>query len=134
MPRTSQRPLPSAIGGASGSPWRRPRAGPATGASPRGARAGRGGDMGFAYGVQDRLLPLVAGGSAAPAGYKIGLTTPRMQQMCAIDEPIVGVILAGRIHASLAHVAVGDFVRLGIESEIALRIGTPFPPGGVAPE
>jgi len=98
------------------------------------APPGRAGDMGFAYEVQDRLLPLVAGGSAPPAGYKIGLTTARMQQMCGIDEPIVGVILAGRIHASLARVAVGDFVRLGIESEIALRIGTPFPPGGVAPE
>jgi 2-keto-4-pentenoate hydratase len=98
------------------------------------APAGRAGDMNFAYDVQDRLVPMIAGASAPPAGYKIGLTTPRMQQMCGIDEPIVGVVLAERLHASPAQVAVKDFVRLGIESEIALRIGRPFPESEVPPE
>jgi 2-keto-4-pentenoate hydratase len=96
--------------------------------------AGRAGDMGFAYDVQDRLLPLLAATPAPPAGFKIGLTTPRMQQMCGIDEPIVGVILAGRIHASPARVAVGDFAHLGIESELALRIGRPFLTGDIPPD
>jgi 2-keto-4-pentenoate hydratase len=98
------------------------------------APPGRAGDMGFAYDVQDRLLPMLAGGDARAVGYKIGLTTPRMQQMCGIDEPIVGVVLAGRLFASPARVAVSDHVRLGIESEIALRIGRPFPAGEVVPE
>jgi len=93
------------------------------------APPGRAGDMDFAYDVQDRLVPIMAGSSGPPAGYKIGLTTKRMQQMCGIDEPIVGVVIAGRIHASPARVAVNDFVRLGIESEIALRIGRPFAEG-----
>ncbi|HEV2532344.1 2-keto-4-pentenoate hydratase [Phenylobacterium sp.] len=90
------------------------------------APAGRAGDMDFAYDVQDQLVAMIAGSAAPPAGYKIGLTTPRMQQMCGIDEPIVGVVFANRIHPSPARVAVKDFVRLGIESEIALRIGRPF--------
>ena len=97
------------------------------------APAGRAGDMGFAYDVQDALVPRLAGASLPLAGYKIGLTTPRMQQMCGVDEPIVGVVLASRLHASPARVAVADHVRLGIESEIALRIGRPFPKGDIAP-
>jgi 2-keto-4-pentenoate hydratase len=101
------------------------------------APAGRAGDMGFAYDVQDRLIPLLgahggAKGGEAVAGYKIGLTTPRMQAMCGIGEPIVGAVLASRLRAAPATVAVGDYVRLGIESEIALRIGRLFPAGEIA--
>jgi 2-keto-4-pentenoate hydratase len=96
------------------------------------APAGRAGDMGFGYEVQDQLIPLLAGPDEAVVGYKIGLTTPRMQQMCGVDEPIVGAILDRRMHASPARVAVGDYVRLGVESEIAVRIGKPFPAGEIA--
>lgn len=97
--------------------------------------AGRAGDMDFAYQVQDLLGPMIAGEAAAsPAGYKIGLTTPRMQRMCGIDEPIVGVIFAGRIQPAPGRVAVDGHVRLAIESEIALRIGAPFPAGEVSPD
>jgi 2-keto-4-pentenoate hydratase len=87
------------------------------------APAGREDDLEFAYATQAALL-----GAAPVAGWKIGLTTPRMQQMCKVDEPIAGAVLEGRIHASPATVAVADHVRLGLESEIALRIGRPLPP------
>jgi 2-keto-4-pentenoate hydratase len=96
------------------------------------APAGHAGDMAFAYDVQDALIPLLAAPGEAVAGYKIGLTTPRMQAMCGIGEPIVGAVLASRLRAAPARVAVGDYVRLGIESEIALRIGRPFPAGEIA--
>jgi 2-oxo-3-hexenedioate decarboxylase/2-keto-4-pentenoate hydratase len=96
------------------------------------APQGRTGDMGFAYDVQDALVPLLARPGEVTAGYKIGLTTPRMQAMCGIDEPIVGVVLQSRLRGAPASVAVGDYVRLGIESEIALRIGRALPPGEVA--
>jgi 2-keto-4-pentenoate hydratase len=95
---------------------------------------GRAGDMGFGYDVQDALVPLLAQPGETIAGFKIGLTTPRMQQMCGIDEPIVGAVLSGRMQVSPAHVAVSGFVRLGVESEIAVRIGRSFPDGEVAPE
>lgn len=95
---------------------------------------GRAGDMGFAYDVQDALVPLLAGGTPRVAGYKIGLTTPRMQAMCGIDEPIVGVVLAQRLQTAPARVAAGAYVRLGVESEIALRIARPFPAGEIAAE
>jgi 2-keto-4-pentenoate hydratase len=96
------------------------------------APPGRAGDMDFAYDVQDRLAAMLPGGTAPPVGFKIGLTTPRMQQMCGIDEPIVGAIFQGRLAASPAVVGVGDYTHLGIESEIALRIGRPFPAGAAA--
>jgi len=54
-----------------------------------------------------------------------------MQAMCGIAEPIVGVVLAGRLAHAPATVVVGDHVRVGVESEIALRIGRPFPAEGV---
>jgi len=98
------------------------------------APAGRTGDMDFAYEVQDALVPRLGGASPATAGYKIGLTTPRMQQMCGVDEPIVGVVLANRMHPSPARITAADHVRLGIESEIALRIGRAFPEGEVSPQ
>jgi len=95
------------------------------------APPGRAGDMGFAYDVQDFLVPLLTDPRDTVAGYKIGLTTPRMQAMCGIEEPIVGAVLASRLRAAPATVSVGDYVRLGVESEIALRIGRPFPAGEV---
>ncbi|THD60658.1 fumarylacetoacetate hydrolase family protein [Phenylobacterium sp.] len=98
------------------------------------APPGRAGDMAFGYDVQDALVPLLAQPGEAVAGYKIGLTTPRMQQMCAIDEPIVGAVLSRRMHVSPARVAMGGYVRLGVESEIAVRIGASFLGGQVAPE
>lgn len=89
---------------------------------------GRAGDLAFSYATQEALWPLMAA-DAAIVGWKVGLTTPRMQQMCGVDEPIVGAILAGRVLASPARVAARDHVRLGAESEIALRIGRPVPAG-----
>jgi 2-keto-4-pentenoate hydratase len=96
------------------------------------APAGRAGDMAFAYDVQDLLVPMLASPGETICGYKIGLTTPRMQAMCGIDEPIVGAILQSRLHAAPATVRVSDYVRLGVESEIALRIGREFPAHDVA--
>jgi 2-keto-4-pentenoate hydratase len=81
--------------------------------------------MAFAYRTQEALWPLIAPG-AGLAGWKIGLTTPRMQAMCGIDEPIVGAVLDGRIQASPGRLAFADHVRPGLESEIALRIARPF--------
>jgi 2-keto-4-pentenoate hydratase len=89
---------------------------------------GRVGDLAFSYATQEALWPLMAA-DAAIVGWKVGLTTPRMQAMCGIGEPIVGAILGGRVHASPARVTAGDHVRLGAESEIALRIGRAIPAG-----
>ncbi len=59
---------------------------------------------------------------AGAAGYKIGLTSKRMQEMCGIDSPIAGVVLADRVHASGAILAAPSYGRLGLEFEIAVRL------------
>ena len=86
---------------------------------------------GEAYGVQDEFLALLAGDGRGPiAGYKIGLTTPVMQKMMSIDEPIGGVILADTVHRSPASVRLSDFVHLAIECEIAVHLGQDLPEAG----
>ncbi len=81
-------------------------------------------DVALAYAVQDAYVAgLIASEGGARAGYKVGLTTKRMQQMCGVDEPISGVVLGRRVLKSPAEVRVADYVRLGLESEMAVRIG-----------
>ena len=87
-------------------------------------------DEAFAYAVQDGLMARRrARTGEAVAGYKIGLTTPRMQKLCRGDRPISGVMLEGGQRRSPARIAVADFVHLGIESELAVRIARPLPAG-----
>jgi 2-keto-4-pentenoate hydratase len=69
-------------------------------------------------------------GRGAVAGYKIGLTTPIMQSLCGVDEPCYGAIFANGVHHRRAELATSDYCRLGIETEIAVRLGEDLPAGG----
>ncbi len=79
-------------------------------------------DVGLAYDIQDRYVAGLCVTGAKCAGFKVGLTTKRMQVMCGVDEPISGVVLTDRIVQSPAVVRAADYVRLGVESEMAVRI------------
>jgi 2-oxo-3-hexenedioate decarboxylase/2-keto-4-pentenoate hydratase len=72
----------------------------------------------------------MARGRGAVAGFKIGLTTPIMQQLCGVDEPCYGAIFAGEVHHRQAELATRNYCRLGIETEIAVRLGADLPHGG----
>ncbi len=63
------------------------------------------------------------------AGYKIGLTSPRMQALCGIDSPIAGRVLASRVLADGVVLRRADYGRLGIEFEIGVRLGRDLPAG-----
>jgi 2-keto-4-pentenoate hydratase len=80
----------------------------------------------FAYAIQKHVVAALDRGGGR-AGYKVGLTSPRMQAMCGVGEPITGVVLNQRMHRSPATVAAADFIRLGLECEVAVRIGPHFP-------
>jgi 2-keto-4-pentenoate hydratase len=69
-------------------------------------------------------------GRGAVAGYKIGLTTPVMQKLCGVDEPCYGAIFATEVHNRRAELATSNYCRLGIETEIAVRLGEDLPQGG----
>jgi len=89
-----------------------------------------GDNLPLAYDIQNLVNRELGGDHSRPeyaAGFKIGLTTPRMQAMCGIAEPIAGIVYAGRLHASGSVVDTAPFIRLGVESEIAVQIGAALP-------
>ena len=87
-------------------------------------------DLDTAYQVRAAYEAIEAPRRGAVAGYKIGLTTPIMQQLCGVDEPCYGAMFASEIRQSPAEVRVGDYCRVGIETEIAMQLGEDLPEGG----
>jgi 2-oxo-3-hexenedioate decarboxylase/2-keto-4-pentenoate hydratase len=88
-------------------------------------------DLDEAYRVRAEFEEIEqARGRGIVAGYKIGLTTPIMQQLCGVDEPCCGAIFATEMHHRRAELAMSDYCRLGIETEIAVRLGEDLPRGG----
>ena len=86
-----------------------------------------------AYAIRRRFQEIEeATGRGAIAGYKIGLTTPVMQQLCGIAEPCYGAIFAREAHERRAELRASDYCRLGVETEIVLRLGEDVPQGGDA--
>ena len=84
-----------------------------------------------AYAVQEAYVAgLCQQGGREVVGWKIGLTSPRMQALLGIDSPIAGAVLSGRVHDSGHIVAREAFGRLGIECEIAVRLGRSLPAAG----
>lgn len=82
-----------------------------------------------AYDAQDALVAAMqSAGLGAIRGWKIGLTSAKMQAMCGIDQPVGGAILASRIRPSGSRVARSAHGRLGLEFEICARIGADLPP------
>jgi 2-oxo-3-hexenedioate decarboxylase/2-keto-4-pentenoate hydratase len=80
-----------------------------------------------AYDVQHAFVALMLAREGPVAGYKIGLTSPRMQALCGIDQPISGVVLARRVRRSGVTLTRRAYGRLGLEFEIAMRIGRDAP-------
>ena len=88
-------------------------------------------DLDEAYGVRREFEAIEqARGRGAVAGYKIGLTTPIMQKLCGVDEPCYGAIFATEVHHRRAELATRNYCRLGIETEIAVKLAEDLPRGG----
>jgi 2-keto-4-pentenoate hydratase len=80
--------------------------------------------VGDAYAVQREYVRLqMQARRTSVSGHKIGLTSKRMQEMCGINSPIAGVVLQDRARVSGASLRVSDYGRLGLEFEIAVRMG-----------
>jgi 2-keto-4-pentenoate hydratase len=62
-------------------------------------------------------------------GYKIGCTSPVMQQYLDIPHPCAGGVFARGVHDSGASLHFGDYVRVGVECEIAVRLSRDLAPG-----
>ncbi len=87
-------------------------------------------DEAAGYAVQNAVhQALAAHGWGGLAGYKIGCTTPLMQERLEIDSPCGGGILASTVHRSGVALACADYVKVGVETEIAVEIGKDLAPG-----
>jgi 2-keto-4-pentenoate hydratase len=84
-------------------------------------------DLTAAYGVQRRFVELMSETAGAAAGYKIGLTSARMQKMCGIDQPVAGVVLAARVMQSGVVLQAERYQHLGLEFEVGVRLGRDLP-------
>jgi len=87
-------------------------------------------DLDEAYAIRAAFEAIERPRRGEVAGYKIGLTTPIMQKLCGVDEPCYGAIFAGEVHHRRAELPVRNYCRLGIETEIAVRLGEDLPQGG----
>lgn len=86
-----------------------------------------------AYAVQDRLhVKLDAMGHGPVAGHKIGCTTRVMQRYLGIDSPCAGGMAAPTIAHGHGRFRHSDFLRVGVECEIAVRLDADLPRGGTA--
>jgi len=81
------------------------------------------------YRIQDAVHDLLAADFGVLVGYKIGCTSPVMQQYLDIPHPCGGGIFANGVHRSGASLRVADYVRVGVECEIAVRLGRDLLPG-----
>ena len=75
------------------------------------------------YLVQNALHGCLMADYGVRVGYKIGCTSPVMQQYLAIPHPCYGGVFARGVHDTGVSLASGDFVRVGVECEIAVRLG-----------
>jgi 2-keto-4-pentenoate hydratase len=74
------------------------------------------------YRIQEALHDLLAADFGAMVGYKIGCTSPVMQQYLNIPHPCGGGVFANGVHASGVALKATDFVRVGVECEIAVKL------------
>src|SRR5919106_5400931 len=87
--------------------------------------------MAEAYEVQDEVHRLFReAGWGELAGHKVALTSRAVQELCGVDQPAGGGIFARTVHQSPATVRLADFMHLGLEFELAVRLGRDLPAGG----
>jgi 2-keto-4-pentenoate hydratase len=80
------------------------------------------------YRIQQALRDLLAADFGALVGYKIGCTSAVMQEYLDIPHPCGGSVFAKGVHASGVALKAKDFVRVGVECEIAVRLASDLLP------
>lgn len=82
-----------------------------------------------AYVIQaalERLYQDAAGGRAI-GGYKVALTSDAMQSLCNMKQPIGASIFADLVYDTGVTLQDSDYIHLGVESEMAFRLGADLP-------
>jgi 2-oxo-3-hexenedioate decarboxylase/2-keto-4-pentenoate hydratase len=84
------------------------------------------------YRIQDAVHAVLAAEVGPLVGYKIGCTSQVMQRYLGIPHPCGGGVFAKGVHSSGVSLRHGDFVRVGVECEIAVRLARDLTPSGTA--
>ena len=86
-------------------------------------------DEGEAYALQDKInRRLSALGMGPRVGYKIGCTTPVMQQYLGIFNPCAGEIFGATRTPNHGHLSRDRYRRLGVECEIVAQLSRDIDP------
>ena len=88
------------------------------------------GSLEDAYLIQDEVHRLfeTEAGMGALGGHKIALTSRAVQELCGVDQPAYGKVFARTIQESPARLRLSDYLRLGLEFEVAVELGEDLPP------
>lgn len=87
-------------------------------------------DEAAAYEIQAALDRRLAGRDGRQIGWKIGCTTPVMQEFLQIGSPCAGRIRSGGLYQHAADLPVADYARVGVECEIVVRLARDLPAAG----
>ena len=88
-------------------------------------------DLAQAYAAQDEFHKLVAAAGRGPlVGYKIALTSAAMQRMAGFDQPCAGALFADTVYPSPARLKRANYLHLGVECEMAVRLAADLPAAG----
>jgi 2-keto-4-pentenoate hydratase len=79
-------------------------------------------DLAAGYRVQRAVHDLLLPQTGPLVGYKIGCTSAVMQRYLNIPHPCGGGVFARGVHESGAALRFQDFVRVGVECEIAVKL------------
>ena len=86
--------------------------------------------MAEAYAVQAGMVSRLAETRGPTAGYKIAYTSAVMRERTGVGQPCYGRIPASMVYDSPAVVDSGDYGQVGIECEVAARLGAEAPASG----
>lgn len=83
-----------------------------------------------AYQIQAAVYEYLGqrGGYGLLGGHKIALTSPAIQELVGLSEPIYGSVFQSQIYKSGHQIDLSSYVRLGLEFEIAVEIQRDVPP------
>ena len=87
-------------------------------------------DINEAYLMQREYQRHIAEEQGAIAGYKLAATTAALQAANGVSEPCLGIMLEDNIRRSPCTLEVANFVQLGIECEVAVRLGADLSASG----
>ena len=87
-------------------------------------------DIDEAYLIQREYQKHISEKQGVIAGYKLAMTTSASQAANGVSEPCLGLILESNIRRAPCTLEAANFVQLGIECEVAVRLGTDLSESG----